>query len=233
MANLTGKEARQIAQGCWGAGGTQAYKTNRRGAFYYSCASHGGYVISADCLTDSERELCERYGARKETATRYTSGNNSKLMHPYRTRGLKYRLSATVTDIDFYLFEEDCQWCIPYLFCGITSSAFIDKETADRAARSTFRHWINPYSPKVLGIKILDRLRQKQCNNLIVSANRLGERVKVITAAGQCYWVEGYSAWNNAGFGNKFRIPLLSEAPGKVERAISDDIYTNEIRTTA
>jgi len=53
--------ARRIAEAMWGTGGTNATKTNRRGAYYYSCSAHGGYVVSGDCLTEEEKAKLHEY----------------------------------------------------------------------------------------------------------------------------------------------------------------------------
>lgn len=52
---------RRIAESMWGRDGTTGYRTNRRGAYYYSCAGHGGYIVDADSLTASERSSIEKY----------------------------------------------------------------------------------------------------------------------------------------------------------------------------
>ena len=54
-------QARPIAELMWGRGGTNAMKTNRRGAYYFSCSSHGGYLVCAKDLTDAERRSLDPY----------------------------------------------------------------------------------------------------------------------------------------------------------------------------
>lgn len=111
-------QARSIAEGLWGRGGTNSEPTNRNGAFYFSCSGHGGFVIDVNCLTDDELIKISDH-VEIETATQYRFGRKRTFMHPYREKGAKVSLMATVDTIRFIVLEEDCAWCLAYKFTGI------------------------------------------------------------------------------------------------------------------
>jgi hypothetical protein len=137
---LTHSQARNIAEHLWGRGGTNATRTNRPGAFYFSCSGHGGFVIDGRCLTDQEREAILRY-AKPDQAHEYfnpQSGKVYRLMHPFCTRQRSYRVpySAQMRVIDIFTFEEDCAWSIPGVFAGIFTKGMNDADALD-----TFKRW--------------------------------------------------------------------------------------------
>jgi hypothetical protein len=53
-------DSRRIAEQMWGRDATE-YKTNRKGARYFSCSQHGGYVVDSRCLTDEEKDRIQPY----------------------------------------------------------------------------------------------------------------------------------------------------------------------------
>jgi hypothetical protein len=127
---LTHNQARLIAEGEWGKGGTHSYPTNRRGAFYFGCSGHGGFVIDAATFTPEERALVQRYA----TPEKYTT-YGTKLSWPGRKRWPLTTTSSVVKrEGEYFLFEEDCAWCLPVLFAGITAG---DTMTTT-GAQSTF-----------------------------------------------------------------------------------------------
>ena len=122
--------AYKIAEMAWGSGGTHAYKCNRRGAYYYSCSGHGGYVVDSRCLTKQERKRIERHiraiDLRLLVQSRNGDGHKfvigvSMLSVPRSGRWLRHetvfryipRLGPVEwVDLPVYLFEEDCDWAV-------------------------------------------------------------------------------------------------------------------------
>jgi hypothetical protein len=137
---LNHSQARTIAEGCWGRGGTSAEPTNRPGAYYFSTSGHGGFVIDARALTDEELVAISPY-VTLEDATLYKWGNHRKLKHPYRTKGFKASFCAELEHFKFFLLEEDCDWCLAYLFTGIRHK---NNPPTIEAAQRTFDEWIAP-----------------------------------------------------------------------------------------
>lgn len=133
---LTHSQARSIAEARWGRGGTHSYRTNRRGAFYFSCSSHGGFVIDARALQDEEFICIYRY-VEPEWATQY----GTKIMHPYRTRTL--RTYHPPKPFRFFLLEEDCDWCLAPHFAGIN---LIQRPFDPDHVKRTFDQWLVPRS---------------------------------------------------------------------------------------
>ena len=113
--------ARNIAESCWGRGGTNQVKTNRKGAFYFSCSGHGGYVVKVDALTETERNEIEKY-AETSYVNLLTNMDNGEvygvdygpIARCCKRRSYRYPMGAKVEWVryEFYLFEEDCEWTI-------------------------------------------------------------------------------------------------------------------------
>lgn len=137
---LTHSEAKTIAEAAWGRGGTHSEPTTRQGAFCFSCSGHGGFVIDQRALTDEELLAISPYVS-FEDATLYTWGKRRTLMQPYRTKGARVSAMSREETFKFFLLEEDCDWCLAYLFTGIRHK----KKPADlEAAQRTFDQWIRP-----------------------------------------------------------------------------------------
>lgn len=100
---LTSAEARGIASALWGeVNGTE--RTNKRGAYWFNCAGHGGMIVSAEVIDMlGARAWVDKYVSR-ETAIRYVGSKKSTLMHPYRTRSSRLRWERK-EQVDFYVFE--------------------------------------------------------------------------------------------------------------------------------
>lgn len=227
MSNLLkSNEARAIAEGIWGTGGTKAYRVTLPGAFHYSCAGHGGLVISADSLDSWQRKTIESFGIRLDTAKRVEKASGKRaLWHTYRKTAVSVPCSAKVTNIDYYLFEEDCAWCLAVLFCGITSAGFVGNVEA--IAKRTFQNWYNPFSTRVIGRKIDSRMRGEKSADLITSALSHGDFTKFTTANGEAYLTRNYrEAQKAAAKNNKFGLFLLSEYAGEYQRAENTDLYS-------
>ena len=113
--------ARNIAESCWGRGGTNQVKTNQKGAFYFSCSGHGGYVVKVDALTETERNEIEKY-AETSYVNFLTNMDNGEVygvdygpIARYCTkRSYRHPMGARVEwrRYEFYMFEEDCEWVV-------------------------------------------------------------------------------------------------------------------------
>lgn len=137
---LTYTQARSIAEARWGRGGTHPHRTTRSGAFYFSCSGHGGFVIDISTLTDAELVAISPY-VDIEEAELFKWGRKSLFSHPYRRRGGRYSICASRTVIKFILLEEDCDWCLAYLFTGIR---FAKQKDLMVEAQRVFDAWIKP-----------------------------------------------------------------------------------------
>lgn len=148
---LRHNEARAIAEALWGSGGTHAYRTNRHGAFYFSCSGHGGYVIDVAAFTPDE--LTRVYSAinpgKGEQYHRFTYGKSNRFHHPYKKRGTRFSTDAVETVGTFLVFEEDCDWSIVDHWTGIRiidwdkTRPFAAHMMARNAA-TVFARWIAP-----------------------------------------------------------------------------------------
>lgn len=147
---ISGSRARVLAETSWGTGGTHAYRTNRKGAFYYSCSGHGGYVVDGNALTDAERADIDRYHKpeivwaiiNNETGVvRKTSNPNSiKRFHArwYDTERLD-------KNYPIYFFEEDCDWAILEKFTDIRAKgAITDEQERTWYINRAFERWATP-----------------------------------------------------------------------------------------
>jgi hypothetical protein len=215
---LTSSLARQTAEARWGRGGTTAYKTNRRGAYYFSCAGHGGFVLSAKALSQTEYESISKY-ATPEVMTVYVANDDDRVLlayHPFRRNSgrLSYsgKMGYRVEKEEIFLLEEDCDWCLAVIFAGIV----IEKMTIE-AATTTFFNWFDENNPVVAARKRVEKLRAEGDADLIIAASGLDDGlVKVWTADDLQYIVRGYAQARD-----EFGTPWLSncELINKLEDA--------------
>ena len=126
-------QARPIAELMWGRGGTNAMKTTRRGAYYFSCSSHGGYLVCAKDLTDAERRSLDPYikpqsinliVQTQKDGKDYVVGVDNTPMSNHGTAERTYRYNRLLGPVrwetfEMYAFEEDCAWAILEKFTPI------------------------------------------------------------------------------------------------------------------
>ena len=132
MKLLSHAQGRYLAESLWGPYGTTAYRTNRRGAFYFSCSGHGGYVIDDRALTDDERKKLTGAGFSLEKCwgVRNINGDIVTVRHPYsevqHPRKITYTMGREYVDRDIpvWVFEEDCDWAAVQVYTGIRSAGF-------------------------------------------------------------------------------------------------------------
>ena len=134
-------EARTIAEAMWGTGGTQSRKTNRHGAFYFSCSGHGGFVIDALAFTAAERKALEPW-AKPEPYELYIWGKHRRLWHPLRRLTLKFSQLARPTKGLYYVFEEDCDWALVWVYTKIRDKGHTwTDEKVEAYAKEVHARW--------------------------------------------------------------------------------------------
>jgi hypothetical protein len=157
-------DARHIAELQWGEGGTNAMRTNRNGAYYYSCSGHGGYVVDARCLTEAEKEALKPYlgqcaayrqplnvlvATNPDSGNKYVYGVDYQNFYNYsmprsKTFYVPLSMPREWVPFDVYMFEEDCAWAILEKFTDIATKWQLEKFTpAERkaSAEDTFQRW--------------------------------------------------------------------------------------------
>lgn len=200
---LTSSLARATAESQWGRGGTAAYKTNRKGAYYFSCSGHGGFVISAKALTAAEYEAVSKY-VTPEVMTVYLDNETDSVLlayHPFRQNAGKLRGVGSkgyrVAKEELFLLEEDCAWSLAVVLAGIMTS-----DMTKEAAEKTFYNWYDESNPAVVARERVAKLRAEKDSDLIVAASSMGGGlVKVWTADDKTHVVKGYDMARDE-FGN-------------------------------
>lgn len=129
--------ARHIAELEWGSGGTTAYRTNRPGAYYYSCSAHGGYVVDSRALDPVERAVINRYVQPRNLNlyVQQAEAGDDLIVHvdytDFDCRGrhtFRYKSNGHQTrweTLPVYIFEEDCDWCVLEKFTDIRAKGSI------------------------------------------------------------------------------------------------------------
>jgi len=159
-------QARAIAEMMWGRGGTTAYKVNRNGAYYFSCAGHGGYLVASTALTEAEIEKVHPFGTREyinilvqdRTDGKYVTGVDNSPMSRSVTRPRRFTYDLRLGQVNWeryyiYVFEEDCAWSIIEKFTDIR---MVDKRDSDsnyyqyreEAIESTFQKYFGDKQEK-------------------------------------------------------------------------------------
>jgi len=125
---LTREQATGLAESLWGTGGTASDRTNRDGAFCFSCSAHGGFVIDDRALTGRERDLLTEAGFAAVACwgIRGADGGIIAVRHPrpqdqqqqrviYQPRRGEYE----DRNIPVWTFEEDAEQAAVYALTGI------------------------------------------------------------------------------------------------------------------
>ncbi len=135
---ITQAQARSMAEMEWGRGGTSSSRTNRKGAYYFSCSGHGGFVIDARCLTAEEREKMGKY-LTPEIAHEVvrSDGTVRRFRGPQGRQTLKYSPGLeTIREVEIFFAEEDCNWAIPVVLADIKTK-FMNRDDA----LTSFTRW--------------------------------------------------------------------------------------------
>lgn len=204
---LTSSLARQTAEASWGRGGTTAYKTNRKGAYYFSCAGHGGFVISAKALTSAEYEAISKY-VTPEVLTAYVANEDNTVLlafHPFRLKSGKLPYAGPmghrVEKEEIFMLEEDCAWSLAVILAGITTP-----DMTKEAAIETFYNWYDESNPAVVARANVAKLRAAGDSDMIIAASSITpDMVKVWTADDKTHVVTGYDKARD-----EFGTPWLS-----------------------
>ncbi len=154
---LTHAIARNIAENVWGRGGTHYSKCNLSGAYYFSCSSHGGYVVEKSFLLPSEIAEVEKYikpcklwflvQNGKILNVDYSSFSDSKRRRSFKVNPL---LPFVWEELEIYLFEEDCAWAVLEAFTSFKTVSSNEKEDRKKIAFETLNFWF--CGPKKLAI---------------------------------------------------------------------------------
>ena len=193
--------AKNLAEARWGRGGTTSYRTNRKGVYYFSCSSHGGYVVDLKALTSDDIKEISQYISFETMEivlnddyvfgyfNPFTHKRNASVSVPMYTVGVRK------SNYHFYLFEEDCDWAILEKFTDIRRKDGVPEEENQKYIADTFYNWYDPESPVVKERKELDEMRKNRHPNLIIAALRSDdnpEQCFVCTADDKYYLVENY-----------------------------------------
>lgn len=158
--------ARHIAGLEWGTVNT-SYRTNRHGAYYYSCSGHGGYVVDSRCLTPKERRCLDRYTEPQTLRILVQQRNGGggvvigvncayfQSCGPIRHK--RYSYAPMLGPVEFreipvYVFEEDCDWAILEKLTDIRTLDILDEKQHQRSINRTFREWIKPRKKRINGL---------------------------------------------------------------------------------
>jgi len=179
---LTHSQARNAAEALWGRGGTQSIPTKTPGAFYFSCSSHGGFIIDGT-VHPNLPEAKAVYGS----AVTVPSGRIVKFRPPNSRRTMSYRppLQMLIDDYPIYYLEEDVDWCLAVIHLGIWPHRLSE-------AQRVHHEWLSPVP--MAKRKLRADARENGDPDLITWANRDGYG----TADGQFHspLPPGYSASN-------------------------------------
>lgn len=126
---------KHLAELMW-AGDCTSYESNRRGVNFYSCASHGGWVVDSRHLTSEEREKVDKYivpqyfhvavQKRPYRETDYDEPGDKETIigtsavefydeQPRAKRSISYNSRDGPVEwkkLPVYVFEEDSDWVV-------------------------------------------------------------------------------------------------------------------------
>ena len=143
---------RQIANNSWG-GDCQSIKTNRNGAYYYSCSAHGGYVVKSLALSKEERTMIDAKHSpemlpilvqKRKDGDFVIAVDYGKFNPVYRRRKISYNPSLGSVEWrghPMYLFEEDEEWSILEHYTDIRLKEDEDDPKHDDVIRRSFETW--------------------------------------------------------------------------------------------
>jgi len=142
---LTSARAHAIAASNWGSVNTTYKTTGGKGVYYFSCASHGGYIVDGHALTPEQRENIDQHikPYLVYVVLDRDTGLVKKFQNPFSFKGMRYsRSDALVADHPLYVFEEDCAWSLLEKFTPIRrTDAYKDLDGHEEAIESSFNSW--------------------------------------------------------------------------------------------
>ena len=132
LLNKFRPQSRAIAEMMWGRGGTNTHRVNRSGAYYYSCAGHGGYLVIANALTEAEEAKLKPFGTAEyinilvqdRIDGKYVVAVDNSPMSRGVVKQRSFRVDQSKGAVNWerfyiYVFEEDCAWSILEKFTDI------------------------------------------------------------------------------------------------------------------
>lgn len=160
---IGGGIARSIAESRWGHGGTNAARTTRKGFHYYSCAGHGGYVISENSFTEEELEhmnyVATHCHVDMQLFIGYQDGEEVvyDYLNPFSNRAKTIRRPYGIDPIyggtrhQVFLFEEDCDWAILEALTGVRRKWLQERLDNDETKyQNHIRENLQQWNPSVL-----------------------------------------------------------------------------------
>ena len=137
-------QTRNIAELMWGRGGTCTHRTNRVGAYYHSCAGHGGYLVLETALTEEEIAKVKPFATReyinilvqKQDKGDFVVGVDNTPMNRGFSRAKSFHADLRLGSVEWqkfyiYVFEEDCAWSIIEKFTDIRLKRGLTQASAE------------------------------------------------------------------------------------------------------
>lgn len=148
----------------------QSYKTNRKGAYYFSCSGHGGFIIDSQALSKEENERAKEiwinaFELRIVVGKSVVDWQDYVLYISYRdSTKKKLFFSGEYVDLRFesypyYEWEEDCAWALYNFVFGISyeyKSTDGTTKTPDAHSKDTVKNYFWEIYEKVTGETIKD-----------------------------------------------------------------------------
>lgn len=162
---FTASYCRRLAENMWGKGGTHAYRTNKRGFYYYSCSGHGGYVVPKESLSKRTLEILNRAGFTPEPIyLGVQHGSNSTqvlgILWPNYQRLPSIRYYPHLGRFEWmeyeevYTFEEDCNWAIIEYLEGVNTEH--TSKITDEVRLKTIERWSENVYREILRIQAIE-----------------------------------------------------------------------------
>ena len=132
-------QARTIANCIWGQV-HNTKRTNRTGAFWFDCAGHGGYIISADILDEKEYKDVSRFLTPEIIyVSRDNYGVIRRMHHDYKKSRTRTPFNPFEKE-EIFIAEEDNDWAVIQTYTRIRLKCYSDREKqlreyADRTLR--------------------------------------------------------------------------------------------------
>ena len=138
MFQLNASLARRLAESYWGSGGTTAHRTNRKGAYNYSCSAHGGYIVDASVLSRDELKNINKYRdplplrllVQDTPQGDYIISMDAREFSSVWKRRKSTTYNPALGDVRWvkyplYVFEEDRDWAVLECFTDIRSEGMV------------------------------------------------------------------------------------------------------------
>lgn len=140
-------KARSIAKTRWGTV-NETYSTNRTGAYYFSCAGHGGYLCDPDAFSADEREAITEITSQPSVSVGVQMMDGDPEVKAWSNPYSKQRGSMHYSrdggsygwiDYPLYMGEEDCGWAVLVHASGlrITDDVYPDGADIEATAEGT------------------------------------------------------------------------------------------------